>query len=291
MSAYELMKDCNGAFTNILATLARTGQIEQPVIFAGHQLTSDKLMSELEKIPAQYSRQGTSIRPLYKEYMPCLPHINHCISIGELIEGDLIVTNLEKWWHNIDIRFRYKNMVNPMGATNRTNIPYIDNSGNRLQRNQEKENEFLVNLYGKINTKYSTLTLDKADTISLRQLIESGWKVFIRKGKRSKVSQLKIVPNKYGIEWFSTTDGDYELSDNLLNKLLAAFLKNQNFYESKTGDIDIVNNRQIEDIPVDEIANVIDPIPNLKQIYSRHHHWVYLDRDTSQQHQPAFHHR
>lgn len=268
VSVYELMRDFDGEYQYILNSLAGTGQIDQPFIFMRNQLISDKLMVEIEKIPVQFYRQGTSIRPLKKKDIPHSSHINQHINIGELVEADLIITDVDKWWNNIDIRFLYNDMVDLIGATNWTNIPYIDSNGNSFKRNIGKENEFLSNLYGEINIKYSTLTLGKADTISLRQLIDAGWKVFIQKAGKGKVSRLKIVPNKYGIEWFSTTDGDYELSDSLLDKLLTAFLKNQNFYESKDGEIDIVNNRQIEDIPIGEVASIIDPIPNLKQIYS-----------------------
>lgn len=268
ITVYDLMRDFNGEYQYILDVLAGTGQIEQPFIFFCDQLNNEKLIEEINKIPAQFSRQGTSIRPLNKVYIPYHSHKEDSFNIGVLMEADIIITNVEKWWNNIDVRFLYENMVNLIGATNRTDIPYIDNNGNSLHRDYGKENVFLSNLFGKTNTKYSTLTLDKADTISLRQLIEAGWRIFIRKGGKNKMSRLRIVPNKYGIEWFTTADEDYEISDSLLDKLLTAFLKNQNFYESRDGEIGIVNNHQIEGIPADKIASIIDPIPNLKEIYS-----------------------
>lgn len=268
VTVYELMRDFNGEYQYLLTSLAGTGQINQPFMLVADQLGCGELMAEIKKIPAHFSKHGTSVRPFNKEHISRVPRVNDGLNLGELIEADLIINNVEKWWRNIDIRFRYKDMVNLIGATNYTNMPFVDDNGIPFQRDYGKEEKYLANLCGRINIEYSSVTLDCADTVSLRQLIDAGWKVFVKKGVKNKREQLKIVPNKYGIEWFSTTDSDQNISENLVDKLLTAFLKNRNFYESENGEIAIVNNRQIGEIPTDDLATAVSPLPEINKIYS-----------------------
>lgn len=268
VTVYDLMHDLGDENEDVLNALAASGQINQPFTFIDIQLYNKTLRDALDNIPAQYVRQGASIKPLNRhiDYLFIKPDYS-MLNQAHLISAELTIVDVTHWWNNMQIRFRYEDILNPVSATNRFDIPVIKDNGTPVVRDIELEEKYIANLFGKLDSQYSTLSLNKADTTALRQCIDSGWKVFVKKGRKTN-HRLKAVPNQYGIDWFTTSTEDKSLSEDLSERLLAAYLHNQNYYESSDGNINITNSSQIQDIPSFSLANIINPAINFADIYS-----------------------
>lgn len=268
VTVYDLMHDFGDENEDVLNALAATGQINQPFTFINIQLCNKTLRDALDNIPAQYVRQGASIKPFNRhiDYLFIKPDYSR-LNQAHLISAELTIVDVAHWWNNMQIRFRYEDILNPISATNRFDIPMIKDNGIPVVRNIELEEKYIANLFGKLDFQYSTLSLNKADTTALRQCIDAGWKVFVKKGRKTN-HRLKAVPNQYGIDWFTTSTEDKSLSEDLSERLLAAYLHNQNYYESSDGNINITNSSQIQDIPSFSLANIINPTINFADIYS-----------------------
>lgn len=269
VTVFELMRDFDGQYDYILSALSGTGQISQPFIFTQEQLGYGHLLEEIERIPMHFIKQGTSLKKTQCGSISKVVALQvDTPQLGKVISAELNIRNIANWWEDIDIRFRYDNKLNLISATNCTNIPFVDDSEHLISRNYEEEKLYLSHLFGRIDNRYSFMTLSNADTIALKQSMNAGWRVFIQKDRGKKRSQIKIEPNQYGIDWFATSDGDEDLSEKLASELLKLFLKNQNYFESPDGNIAIINSRQIQELPANTIANAIDELPNINAIYA-----------------------
>lgn len=268
VTVYDLFRDFSDQHNYVLNALAGTGQISQPFGFNLTQLELDKLFDVIIQIPFHFIKKGTSIKRISKDNLPTIfQNAAPKLQTGSLIGAELTVNSLGCWWNNIAIRFRYDNLINAI-PINFTNIPCISDNGAPFLRDYDKEQAYLSSLSGVLNSIYSTLTLKNADTTSLRQAIASGWRIFVQKEGKGNHLNLKLVPNKYGIDWFTTSEGDIELEEDLATKLLTAFLKNQNFFESKDGNISIVDHKQLQEIPTSALAATVCPVFNISEIYS-----------------------
>lgn len=269
VTAFDLMRDFEDQNDRILRALSGTGQISQPFNFTWEQLADGHIWDEIENIPTHFIKKGTSLKKI--EFgnirkgiiQPTVPP-----KLGKIISAELNIKNTVNWWENIDIRFRYDNKLTLIPATIHTAIPFVNDSGHLILRNYEEEGRYLSQLFGHIDNRYSILSLSGRDTIALKYSINAGWRVFIQKNRGKGHSQIKIVPNQYGIDWFATSEGDKCLSDELASKLLTAFLRNQDYYESTDGNISIINSGQIKDLPANIIADAIEIAPNINVIYA-----------------------
>lgn len=266
VNVFELYKELNSSYDFLLNALAGTGQVYQPFGFNTGQL-NEQLLEDIMKLTQSYIKKGTSLKPF-----AVVSHEFERYNLGKFESGkiesaELTIETPERWWENIKVNFRYEDCLNLIPATIRTEIPFTDIHNVLKYRDYIEEQKYISNLYGILDNKYSSLSFDIADTISLKQCIKGGWQVFFKK-KNSKPAKLKILPNKYGIDWFSTsninTSSNEEIADQLLNK----YLKEDNFYQSLDGNINIFNSNQIKDLPKEVIIESIHPQINLNSLYS-----------------------
>lgn len=268
ISVYELKRDFRGEHDFLLNALAGTGQVKQPFIFTRAQLEIAELQQAIKKLPYHFSKKGSSIHPLnnIEAYLPAISsrQISH---IPDLISAELIIPDVKIWWEGIKVSFRYNNMLHLIPATNRTCVPFVDDDGNISYRDYEKESTYLSNLPGELDYEFSLLLFDGADTEALKQSMNAGWKVLVRQNHKH-LRALKIISNPYGIDWFTSSSDDRLIPTELADKLLDSFLKSQNYYESKDGEVTLFNKQQFGEIPKDVIAETMHSPANIKNIYS-----------------------
>lgn len=267
VNIFDLIKDMDNSYDFLLNALAGTGQINQPFSFTYKQL-DNQLLNSLLNLTNIFINKGSSLKPIDKHVISYKVKTSEELKIGKIESAELTIDDLKVWWKNIRVNFRYEDCLNLIPATIKTPIPFLNKNNILSQRNYSEENIFISNLYGILNNRFSLLSLDKADTISLKECIWAGWQVFYKKNSKQSV-KLKIIPNKYGIDWFSSKDSNTILDTQIADQLLQNFLKEDNYYQSNDGEINFFNNHQIKNIPQEVIVEAVNPDSNIESIFSQ----------------------
>ena len=162
------------------------------------------------------------------------------IKIGRLIGGELYISNINSWHHNLQVRLRYADALSSFYPTF-SSLPFVTSDNKLFQRDYDAESSLLSKLGDSYDAATATLNLDEPDTQQLQEFVNNGWTLYVP-NQEQKLSKAYAHREPSGIIWFSTEDIS---SSEFAQQLLDGYLNSRNYHESD-GHITIFQRKDAE---------------------------------------------
>lgn len=258
-----LAQNCVSESQPLLPLMNQMGMIKQPFRLSGMVLENAQIQSILQRNPwcgVQINGKGS-----VKNLSPVLPLARkRNLSKGELLGGELYITNIVNWNKNIKIRLSYQNAITSF-FPKYNECPYLSSDGTLFLRDAVKERELLSELLVHMDLGIGEMTLDDFDMEFLGSLAQKGWKVFVEKAK-GPASQV-YLRHSSGIEWFSSTEKETVGENSLIDQMLNSYLQGRNYMDSK-GKLSLFRAKDITQVEPEKISESL-PSFNWQTVYGR----------------------
>lgn len=258
-----LAQNCVSESQPLLPLMNQMGMIKQPFRLSGMVLENAQIQSILQRNPwcgVQINGKGS-----VKNLSPVLPLARkRNLSKGELLGGELYITNIVNWNKNIKIRLSYQNAITSF-FPKYNECPYLSSDGTLFLRDAVKERELLSELLVHMDLGKGEMTLDDFDMEFLGSLAQKGWKVFVEKAK-GPASQV-YLRHSSGIEWFSSTEKETVGENSLIDQMLNSYLQGRNYMDSK-GKLSLFRAKDITQVEPEKISESL-PSFNWQTVYGR----------------------
>lgn len=262
---------------SLLPLLEHSGVIDQPFDIDNRLLANKKVYELLQNYPLTYIQRGRS-GSIRKGGCPLSFPLNSCNKVGELLGGELYISNLNNWNRDIRVRFRYKNTYSTFSTTF-SSLPYIDNGGELFLRNENQENYWLHSLGDAYNSQRGTLSLPiERATETISRLCSLGWDVFVLKQDKKKM-KLYVHREKTGIVWFS--DGENTTNQDYTRQLLEGFLHGRNYSEWE-GKLVLFKKQDIENLDDRSIVESLSLTLDLQKRYTNRISLSFVEKELIQ---------
>lgn len=256
-----LAQNCVSESQPLLPLMNQMGMIKQPFRLSGMVLENAQIQSILQRNPwcgVQINGKGS-----VKNLSPVLPLARkRNLSKGELLGGELYITNIVNWNKNIKIRLSYQNAITSF-FPQYNECPYLSSEGTLFLRDAVKERELLSELLVHMDLEKGEMTLDDFDMEFLGSLAQKGWKVFVEKAK-GPASQV-YLRHSSGIEWFSSTEKETVGENSLIDQMLNSYLQGRNYMDSK-GKLSLFRAKDITQVEPEKISESL-PSFNWQTVY------------------------
>lgn len=276
ISLDELVDNVSVDQNIIVLLLNNLGQKKPPFYISGIFLSLLKIQNILHLQDTVSFTETQKLGSLKKSINICklLPEILKTTHVvGEILCGELYITNRLNWKNNIKVRVLYEKAINSF-FPRYNDLPFLLSSGEILYRDKEKEDKLLSLLKEGFSEEKMSLNLFSYDIEFLKTLNLNNWKIYIEKASGVKTS-LHLKHNQYGISWFSSKEED--INENISDILLQAYLEGRNYKEFE-GDILLVNKENI--LKKDSLAELIyNNNDGLKKLYLKQEEHCYYNID------------
>ena len=196
------------------------------------------------------------------------------LSTGQLIGGELYVSQLTSWHRNIQVRLRYADALSAFYPAH-TPLPFVISNGQLKQRDYVAEQALLAILGNAYDIGAATLNLDTPDTLKLQEYIEKGWTLYVPTQQKS-ISKTYIHHESSGIIWFST---DETPSSDFAQQLLEGYLNSRNYHESD-GRVILFQRKDIEKSDDKTIVKLLGATTDVSQLYQGSKTLTVSERQT-----------
>lgn len=183
------------------------------------------------------------------------------LSTGQLIGGELYISQLTFWHRNIQVRLRYADALSAFYPAH-TSLPFAISNGQLNQRDYIAERALLAILGNAYDTNTATLTLDTPDTLKLQEYIKKGWTLYVPTQQKTN-SKTYIHHESSGIIWFST---DETPSSDFAQQLLEGYLNSRNYHESD-GRVILFQRKDVEKSDDKTIVKLLGATTDVTQLY------------------------
>lgn len=264
----DVYKGVNESQRSLACLIYHSGCTAESPYMIDNQLFLQNIyvQDELRKCPYIYLRNSPR-GSLRKGKFPLKPQMGVAAPEGQIIGKELYICDIGNWQSEIDTRFRLEHVLLPIPTGSTFNYPVVQVDGG-IVREDERCAANLVSELGKYYRPESgTLDLKADDNPSekLRELMESGWKVFVP-NQKGGASQVYSHSTPSGIVWFSTD----EFSDDVdSNKMLDCFLKSREYVESD-GKIVLINSKDVATGSEKDLAVLTGATSNVIELYGNH---------------------
>jgi SNF2 family DNA or RNA helicase len=223
----DLFKDGIKEDKDMLSLLNHAGLQNQPFRIDNKFFSATSVRSLLRNHPWNYLQlkgKGTV------KHIACplsSTTLNQDLPTGKLLGGELYIDHLNTWKEKMSVRILYADALNsfyPMFS----DLPFITSDGILLNRDKNKEIDFLHTLGMGYDQSTGTFSLSDYDTLSLEKLTKKGWKIYVLNQSKS-YSQVYTHREPSGIVWFSTEN---QVKTDFSRQLLDGFLKSRNYHET-----------------------------------------------------------
>lgn len=257
----ELLHTCVPESRCLIPLLNQMGMVKQPFRMPEVALSNEIVQSLLRKNPwngVQVNGKGS-----VKKTAPVLPVPRlQKLSNGQLLNGELYITDIANWNKNIKVRLAYQDALSSFFPTY-NECPYLTSFGSLLQRDLEAEKKLLAELGENVSLDFGEVTFEEYNIDKLSMLAEHGWKILVAntKGPATPV-YLKHHPS--GINWF-TSDAAVSDDDAIIEQMLNNYLQGRNYIDSK-GKLNLFRAKDITQVEAEKLSDSL-PAFNLKQLY------------------------
>lgn len=246
------------------------GQEEQPFIISPVQMMNEELIQVLSNHDWIYQRPGGKNSSL-KKIKEITSVLKKTVSLdktpirkGQLIDGEIYISDIRTWWKNMNLRFRYEDSVT-LYPICYTSIPIKNDNNDFFYRDKESEDIFIESIDLNIDRLHSTLSFEKPDVKVLKDIMSKGWKLYLPSFKGT-YSIATYHREKNGIEWFSSANEERPDSLNI-EDILHAYLNSRNYIESD-GNFNLFDSDTIKNVaPEKFVSNLIPNNINIENFY------------------------
>ena len=256
----ELFYTCVPESQCLIPLLNQMGLIKQPFRISGQVLSNKMVQKILIKNPwsaIQVNGKGSIKKSIPVFTAPSL----QTLSKGQLINGELYITNIVNWNKNIKVRLAYQDALTSF-LPKYNECPYLTSSEKLLLRDSEAEKKLLADLGIYLNIELGEVTFREYDIDTLALLADKGWKVLVAKSK-GPATQVYLKHHTSGINWF-TSDSDSSSEDAVIGQMLNNYLNGRNFIDSK-GKLSLFRAKDITLVETEQLSESF-PTFNWKQL-------------------------
>lgn len=257
----ELWYACMPESRCLLPLLNQMGMVKQPFRIPEVALSNEKVQTLLRKNPwngVQVNGKGS-----VKKTAPVLPVPRlQKLSKGQLLNGELYITNIANWNKNIKVRLAYQDALSSF-FPNYNECPYLTSSGTLFQRAPEAEKKLLAELGENVNLDFGEVTFGEYNIDKLAILAEHGWKILVAKTK-GPATPVYLKHHPSGINWF-TSDTDVSDDNAIIEQMLNNYLQGRNFIDCK-GKLSLFRAKDITQVEAEKLSDNL-PAFNLKHLY------------------------
>lgn len=249
----------------LLPLLNQMGMVKQPFRIPEVALANEMVQTLLRKNPwngVQVNGKGS-----VKKAVSVLPAPSQQkLSRGQLLNGELYITNIANWNKNIKVRLAYQDALTSFFPTY-NECPYLTSTGTLLLRDPEAEKKLLLDLGTSVNIELGDLTFGEYDIDKLALLAKHGWKILVAKTK-GPATQVYLKQHPSGINWF-TSDSNSSADDTLIEQMLNNYLQGRNYIDSK-GKLSLFRAMDITQVEAEQLSESL-PSFNIKKLYGVQH--------------------
>lgn len=268
----ELWHACVPESRCLLPLLNQMGMIKQPFRIPEVALANGMVQTLLRKNPwngVQVNGKGS-----VKKAVSVLPAPSQQrLSKGQLLNGELYITNIANWNKNIKVRLAYQDALTSFFPSY-NECPYITSAGTLLLRDPEAEKKLLLDLGTNVNIELGDLTFGEYDIDKLALLAKHGWKILVAKAK-GPATQVYLKQHPSGINWF-TSDSNSSADDALIEQMLNNYLQGRNYIDSK-GKLSLFRAKDITQVEAEQLSESL-PSFNIKKLYGVQHSLTEVEK-------------
>ena len=244
----------------LITILNHAGLTSQPFRIPRHLLETFLVQNVILHHPYNYveSAPKSSIKRGFIQLPPIAQSDN--LQTGQLVGGELYVSDVTSWHRNIQVRLRYVDALSNF-YPDYSPLPFITSDNQLMRRDQDAELSLLATIGDTYNADTATLNLDTPDTQLLKKFTNNGWTLYVP--NQQKVSKVYAHKEPSGIIWFSTNDMP---SSEFAQQLLDGFLNNRNYHESD-GHITLFERKDVEKFDNKTTAILLGATTNVLQFY------------------------
>ena len=261
----DLLYTCVPESRCLIPLLNQMGMVKQPFRIPEVALANEMVQTLLRKNPwngVQVNGKGSvkkavSVLPAPSQQRP---------SRGQLLNGELYITNIANWNKNIKVRLAYQDALTSFFPTY-NECPYLTSAGTLLLRDPEAEKKLLLDLGANVNLELGDVTFGEYDIDKLALLAKHGWKILVAKSK-GPATQVYLKQHPSGINWF-TSDSNSSADDALIEQMLNNYLQGRNYIDSK-GKLSLFRAKDITQVEAEQLSESL-PSFNIKKIYGVQH--------------------
>lgn len=256
---------CDGALISheLITLINHAGLSRQPFRIPNNLLEVHLVQEIIQKHPYNYV-ESTPKGSIKKGKIHLPPTCKQGTPLkGQLIRGELYISNISSWHRNIQVRLRYANALSTF-YPNYSDIPYITADSQLMLRDYDAESSLLAILDDGFNFETATLNFDTPDTQSLQKFINNGWTLFVPNQQKT-ASKVYAHREPSGIIWFSTEELP---SSEFGQQLLDGYLNSRN-YNIFNGKITFFQRKDIEKIEEKKIPNLLGAKTDVLKIYQK----------------------
>lgn len=247
----ELFHACMPESQCLLPLLNQMGLVKQPFRISGKVLSDKKVQTLLIENPwsgVQVNGKGSIRKSSPLLPVPCIQKLSR----GQLLNGELYITNIANWNRNVKVRLTYQEALTSF-FPKYNECPYLTSSGHFLLRDSEAEKKLLADLETNLNLELGELTFREYDVDALARLADRGWKIWVAKTKEP-ITQVYLKHHPSGINWFTSDSASSSSDDAVIGQILNNYLNGRNYVDSKgklsffrAKDITKVETKQLSD--------------------------------------------
>lgn len=257
----ELMHSCVPESRGMLPLMNQMGMIKQPFRISGLAFSNANIQRRLKTNP-WYGVQANG-KGSIKKKAPVLPMtIQQSLKKGTLLGGELYITDIVRWNHDIKVRMNYQDSICSF-YPKYNDCPYLTSDGILMLRDEEAEKDLLTDLGTGIDMEYGEITFEDYDIDVLSRLANRGWKVFVEK-TNGPSRQIYFKHHPSGINWFSDTQNTSNDND-IIDQILNAYLQGRNYVDSE-GILSVFRAKDINHVETNLISESL-PSLNLNKLY------------------------
>lgn len=257
----DIYKSDFSTYKELISLLNHAGLSAQPFRIPSKLLEAQSVQNVILHHPYNFveSTQKGSIKRGSTQLSLNSQPVN--VNTGKLIGGELYISDISSWHHNIQVRIRYSDALSSF-YPEFSSLPFITSDNKLLKRDYNEELSLLSNLGDLYDPSTATLNLNKPDTQQIQELINSGWTLYVPKQGKA-VSKVYAHREPSGIIWFSTNDTP---TSEFAQQLLDGYLNSRNYYESNE-HITLFQRKDIEKFDNETTIKILGATTDILQLY------------------------
>lgn len=235
--------------------LNQLGLSKQPFIIEAKYLHYESVVRILQQNPWHYRKDGGN--GSLKKTVPLLniAHPTFMLPMGNLIGGELYITNPVTWNKHIRVRLCYQGALASYYPVS-NDLPCLDAFGRLFVRDERAECGLLHVLGSNLDAERGELNLPYYDIDRLSDITSHGWQVFVKRSDGSR-SSVYAHHSSSGISWFDT-DNDKEIDEHIVTEMLNSYLQGRNYVQAK-GRICLFRSSDVQKQKSETLAEKIIP--------------------------------
>lgn len=261
----DLLYTCVPESRCLIPLLNQMGMVKQPFRIPEVALANEMVQTLLRKNPwngVQVNGKGSVKKAVSVLPAPSLQRLSR----GQLLNGELYITNIANWNKNIKVRLAYQDALTSFFPTY-NECPYLTSAVTLLLRDPEAEKKLLLDLGANVNLELGDVTFGEYDIDKLALLAKHGWKILVAKTK-GPATQVYLKQHPSGINWF-TSDFNSSADDALIEQMLNNYLQGRNYIDSK-GKLSLFRAKDITQVEAEQLSESL-PSFNIKKLYGVQH--------------------